>query len=296
MATLNLSGLGVALVTPFRTDKSIDYEALANLVDRLINKGCNYLVVLGTTAETPTLTDEEKMLVKATVRKANGGRVPMILGMGGNDTLRLAHQFENEDFTGFEAALSVVPFYNKPSQEGICRHYATIAEVSPVPIVLYNVPGRTGVNMTAATTLRLAKDFDNIIGVKEASGNLKQIEEIIHNKPEGFQVISGDDGITFPLMTLGAVGVISVIGNAYPLEFGNMVRLCLKGEYGKARTIHDAFSKLFELLFIDGNPAGVKCALNALGLIENELRLPLVPIRMETNDKIHSIINDLPQL
>jgi 4-hydroxy-tetrahydrodipicolinate synthase len=202
----------------------------------------------------------------------------------------LVEDIRNADLEGFSAILSVVPYYNKPSQEGIYQHYKTVAVASPLPVILYNVPGRTGVNMTAETTLRLAHEFENIAAVKEASGNLKQIEEIIHNKPERFQVISGDDGITFPLLTLGAVGVISVIGNAYPKEFGKMVRLCREGAYDEARHIHDTFGKLFELLFIDGNPAGVKCALNALGLIENELRLPLVPTRMDTNEKIHNII------
>lgn len=292
-SNINLSGLGVALVTPFKADKSIDYTALSNLVEYLIAGGCDYLVVLGTTAETPTLSAEEKNAVKDFIKKQNHGRVPLILGMGGNNTMALAHEISESDLSGFDAILSVVPYYNKPSQEGIYQHYKTIAAASPLPVILYNVPGRTGVNMSAETTLRLACDFDNIVAIKEASGNLKQIEEIIHNKPASFQVISGDDGITFPLLTLGAVGVISVIGNAYPKEFGEMVRLCLQGEYDKARHIHDTFGRLFELLFIDGNPAGVKCALNALGKIENELRLPLVPTRMDTNEKIHAIINSI---
>ncbi len=290
MSNIDLSGLGVALVTPFKTDKSIDTEALKKLVEHLIQGGCDYLVVLGTTGETPTLNAAERELVKKMVKVTNKSRVPLILGMGGNNTMGLVEDIRNADLEGFSAILSVVPYYNKPSQEGIYQHYKAVAEASPLPVILYNVPGRTGVNMTAETTLRLAHEFENIAAVKEASGNLKQIEEIIHNKPERFQVISGDDGITFPLLTLGAVGVISVIGNAYPKEFGKMVRLCREGAYDEARHIHDTFGKLFELLFIDGNPAGVKCALNALGLIENELRLPLVPTRMDTNEKIHNII------
>ena len=186
-----------------------------------------------------------------------------------------------------------MPFYNKPSQEGLFQHYREVAKASPLPVILYNVPGRTGVNMTAATTLRIASEIDNVIGVKEASGNFIQIEEIIKNKPDSFNVISGDDAITYPLMTLGATGVISVIGNAFPLEFRRMVRLCLEGRYHDALPIHFRFTELFNLLFVDGNPAGVKCALNALGLCENELRLPLVPTRMSTNEKIHRLIASL---
>ncbi len=288
--------MGVALVTPFKKDKSIDLSALISLVDRQIAAGTDYLVVLGTTGETPTLTNEEKMLVRQTVIKTAAGRVPLVLGVGGNDTMSLQRQLENDNFDGFSAILSVVPFYNKPSQEGIYRHYEAIACASPLPVVLYNVPGRTGVNMIAETTLRLQRDFPNIIGIKEASGNFVQIEEIIKNKRPDFQVISGDDGITYPLITLGAEGVISVIGNAFPAEFGKMVRLCLEGRFTEALKIHFEFTELFNLMFVDGNPAGVKCALNSLGLIDNELRLPLVPTRLSTNERIHKIIETLRSL
>ncbi len=288
--------MGVALVTPFKKDKSIDLSALISLVERQIAAGTDYLVVLGTTGETPTLTNEEKMLVRQTVIKTAAGRVPLVLGVGGNDTMSLQRQLENDNFDGFSAILSVVPFYNKPSQEGIYRHYEAIACASPLPVVLYNVPGRTGVNMIAETTLRLQRDFPNIIGVKEASGNFVQIEEIIKNKRPDFQVISGDDGITYPLITLGAEGVISVIGNAFPTEFGKMVRLCLEGRFTEALKIHFEFTELFNLMFVDGNPAGVKCALNSLGLIDNELRLPLVPTRLSTNERIHKIIETLRSL
>ncbi len=288
--------MGVALVTPFKKDKSIDLSALISLVERQIAAGTDYLVVLGTTGETPTLTNEEKMLVRQTVIKTAAGRVPLVLGVGGNDTMSLQRQLENDNFDGFSAILSVVPFYNKPSQEGIYRHYEAIACASPLPVVLYNVPGRTGVNMIAETTLRLQRDFPNIIGVKEASGNFVQIEEIIKNKRPDFQVISGDDGITYPLITLGAEGVISVIGNAFPTEFGKMVRLCLEGGFTEALKIHFEFTELFNLMFVDGNPAGVKCALNSLGLIDNELRLPLVPTRLSTNERIHKIIETLRSL
>ncbi len=293
MNRFKFEGLGIALVTPFKADKSIDFEALGNLVEFQISEGVNFFVVLGTTGETPTLTDEEKLKVCDFVKEKVAGRVPLVLGLGGNNTIGIVDELKTRDLTGFEAILSLVPPYNKPSQEGIYQHFAMIAKNSPLPIILYNVPGRTGVNMTAQTTLRLANDFENIIGVKEASGNFVQIEEIIKNKPDHFEVISGDDGITYPLITLGAKGVISVIGNAFPKEFGKMVRKCLAGDFQGALPLHFQFTELFNLLFVDGNPAGVKCTLNALGMIENELRLPLVPTRLSTNEKIHAICDNL---
>ncbi len=293
MASVNLQGMGVALITPFRKDKTIDFPALERLVEYQIASGIDFLVVLGTTAETATLTPQERLQVKDFVRDKVAGRVPLILGCGGNNTAALVEELTTGNFSGYSAILSVVPFYNKPSQEGIYQHYSAIAKASPLPVLLYNVPGRTGVNMTAETTLRLANDHPNIIGVKEASGNFTQMDEIIkHKKPE-FMVISGDDGITFPLITLGAVGVISVIGNAFPREFSKMVRLALDGDYASARTIHHHFADLFSLLFVDGNPAGVKCLLHAMGYIENELRLPLVPTRIATHDKIHQVLSQL---
>ena len=293
MANFNLEGLGVALVTPFKSDKSIDFGALGRLVDFQINSGTDFLVVLGTTGETPTLTPDEQHQVREFIKTRVAGRLPLVLGLGGNNTMGIVNDLKTLDLDGYAAILSVVPPYNKPSQEGIYMHYRTISDNSPLPVILYNVPGRTGVNMTAATTLRLANDCPNIIGVKEASGNFVQIEEIIKNKPEHFSVISGDDGITYPLMTLGAKGVISVIGNAFPREFGKMVRKCLKGDFKGALPLHFQFTELFNLLFVDGNPAGVKCTLNALGMIENELRLPLVPTRISTNEKIHAICDNL---
>lgn len=293
MAQFRLEGLGVALVTPFKKDKTIDFDALGRLVDFQIESGVDFLVVLGTTGETPTLDADEQRSVREFIRSRTAGRVPLVLGLGGNDTARVIRELHSHDLDGFSAILSVVPHYNKPSQEGIFRHYAAIAAESPLPVILYNVPGRTGVNMTADTCLRLARAFSNIIGVKEASGNFVQIEEIIKNKPEHFHVISGDDGITYPLMTLGANGVISVIGNAFPKEFGKMVRMCLAGDFKGALPLHFQFTELFNLLFVDGNPAGVKCTLNALGMIENELRLPLVPTRLSTNEKIHAICDNL---
>lgn len=285
--------MGVALITPFKEDESVDYEALSRLVDYQVQNGTDYLVVLGTTAETPTLAEEEKKkIINLVVTKVNG-RIPIVLGLGGNCTRSIVEKLKKNDFTGIDAILSVVPYYNKPSQEGIYQHYKAIAEATRLPIVLYNVPGRTGVNMTAETTLRIAREFKNVIAVKEASGNITQMDDIIKNKPANFNVISGDDGITFPLITLGAIGVISVIGNAFPREFSRMVRLGLAGDYDSARTIHHRFTELFELLFVDGNPAGAKSMLNAMGFIENKLRLPLVPTRITTFEKIRDVLHHL---
>lgn len=293
MIRTRLKGMGVALITPFRADGTVDYKALARLVDYLVQNGADFLCVLGTTAETPTLTTEEKEQIKRFVIERVNGRVPILLGCGGNNTQAVVDSLRNDDFTGVDAVLSVVPYYNKPSQEGIYRHYEAIAGATPLPVVLYNVPGRTGVNMTAETTLRIARDFDNVIAIKEASGNITQMDDIIKNKPDRFDVISGDDGITFPLITLGAVGVISVIGNAFPREFGRMTRLALQGDYANALKIHHKFTELFSLLFVDGNPAGVKAMLHAMGFIENRLRLPLVPTRITTFEKMRTILQEL---
>jgi 4-hydroxy-tetrahydrodipicolinate synthase len=263
------------------------------LVEYIINNNADYLVVCGTTAETPTLTDKEKDEIARFVVQCNAGRLPIVLGIGGNNTRQVVEKVKTSDLSGIDAILSVTPYYNKPSQEGLYQHYSAIAKASPLPLVLYNVPGRTGVNMTAETTLRLAKEFSNICAVKEASGNFTQIDDIIKNKPQDFMVISGDDGITFPLITLGAVGVISVIGNAFPREFSRMVRLALQGDYQNARQIHYRFTELFELLFVEGNPAGVKSMLAVMGMIENKLRLPLVPNTIKTYEKIKSVIDQL---
>lgn len=285
--------MGVALITPFKTDESIDFEALARIIEHQIKNGTDYLVVCGTTAETPTLTEEEKEEITRFVIGVNAGRLPIVLGIGGNNTKAVVEKLQHYDFTGIDAILSVTPYYNKPSQEGLYQHYAAIAKASPLPVILYNVPGRTGVNMLADTTLRLANEFPNICAIKEASGNFSQIDDIIKNKPEDFMVISGDDGITFPLITLGAVGVISVIGNAFPREFSKMVRLALEGDYNSARTIHYRFTELIELLFVEGNPAGVKSMLAVMGFIENKLRLPLVPNTIKTFEKIRFVLNQL---
>ena len=293
MAQINLKGMGVALITPFKDDESIDFDALSKLIEYQIQNGIDYLVVLGTTAETPTLTEQEKNEVLSFVIERVKERVPIVLGLGGNNTRGIVERLKTESFQGVDAILSVVPYYNKPSQEGIYQHYKAIASATKLPVILYNVPGRTGVNMTAETTLRLAREFDNIVAIKEASGNITQMDDIIKNKPKDFMVISGDDGITFPLITLGAVGVISVIGNAFPREFSRMVRLALEGDYANALLIHHKFTELFELLFVDGNPAGVKSILRSMGYIRNRLRLPLVPTRITTYEKIRVVLQKL---
>ncbi|MCM1312911.1 MAG: 4-hydroxy-tetrahydrodipicolinate synthase [Bacteroides sp.] len=293
MAYNRFKGLGVALVTPFTKNGDVDYVALRRLLDYQLSNGVDFLCILATTGETPCLTAEEKRKIKELVVEKVNGRIPVLMGCGGYNTAAVVESLRTEDFSGIDGILSVCPYYNKPSQEGLYQHFKAIAEASPVPVVLYNVPGRVGVNMTAETTLRLANDCQNIVGIKEASGNFTQIDDIIKNKPTHFDVISGDDGITFPLITLGAVGVISVIGNALPKEFSRMVRLALNGDYQNARQIHHQFTELFKLLFVDGNPAGVKAMLNSMGLIENELRLPLVPTRITTMEKISAIVKEL---
>lgn len=293
MPRLNLRGVGVAMITPFKDDESVDYEALGKLVDYQIQNGTDYIVALGTTAETPTLTEDEKEKILDTVISRVHGQIPVILGLGGNNTRAIVDKLKQNNFNGVDAILSVAPYYNKPSQEGLYQHFKAIAEASPLPVVLYNVPGRTGINMSAETTLRIANDFKNVIAIKEASGDITQMDEIIKRKPEYFDVISGDDGVTFPLITLGAIGVISVIGNAFPKEFSRMVRLSLAGDYQSALTIHHSFSELFKLLFVDGNPAGVKCMLSMMGYIDNKLRLPLVPTQITTFEKIRNVLIEL---
>lgn len=293
MAHNIFKGLGVALVTPFTSTGEVDYVALRRLLDYQMSNGTDFLCILATTGETPCLSKDEKKRIKDIVVEKVNGKMPILMGCGGNNTMSVVETLQNDDFTGIDGILSVCPYYNKPSQEGLYQHFKTIANSTDLPVVLYNVPGRVCVNMTAQTTLRLANDCSNIVGIKEASGNFSQIDDILKNKPAHFDVISGDDGITFPLITLGASGVISVIGNALPKEFGRMVRLALNGDYRSALEIHHKFTELFELLFVDGNPAGVKAMLHSLGLIENELRLPLVPARIQTMGEINSIIQEL---
>ncbi|MBR3455943.1 MAG: 4-hydroxy-tetrahydrodipicolinate synthase [Bacteroidaceae bacterium] len=293
MARNKFKGMGVALITPFTKTGAVDYEALRRLLDYQLNNGVDFLCILATTGETPCLTENEKQQIKDIVVEKVKGSIPILMGIGGNNTAAVVDYIKKVDLSGIDGILSVCPYYNKPSQEGLYQHFKTIAEASELPVVLYNVPGRVGVNMAAETTLRLANDCDNIVAIKEASGNFSQIDEIIKNKPQDFDVISGDDGITFPLITLGAAGVISVIGNALPKEFSRMVRLALQGDNVNACAIHHKFTELFHLLFVDGNPAGVKAMLHSMGLIHNELRLPLVPTRITTDQKIAAIVKEL---
>ena len=279
-------GLGIALITPFNASGAVDYVVLKQLVEYQLKNGADFFCILATTGETPTLTDDEKQRIKELVVEVVAGRVPILMGCGGNNTAAIVEELHTRDFSGIDGILSVCPYYNKPSQEGLYQHFKTIANATDMKVVLYNVPGRTGVNMKAEITVRLARDCKNIVAVKEASGNLEQVDEIIKNKPDTFDVISGDDALTFPMIACGAVGVISVIGNALPKEFSRMLRLEQNGEFEPARKIHHMFTDLFNLLFVDGNPAGVKAMLHEMGMIENVLRLPLVPTRLTTMQKI----------
>ncbi len=286
-------GLGIALVTPFKENGEVDYESLLRLVDYQLENGADFFCILATTGETPTLTAEEKHLIKELVVEKVQARVPILMGCGGNNTAAVVRELQTGDFKGIDGVLSVCPYYNKPSQEGLYQHFKAIAAATQLPVVLSNVPGRTGVNLKADTTVRLARDCHNIVAIKEASGNLEQVDEIIKNKPRDFDVISGDDSLTFPMVSCGAVGVISVIGNALPREFSKMIRLQMRGEYDPARKIHHSFTDLFSLLFVDGNPAGVKAMLHEMGFIENVLRLPLVPTRISTLQRMSEIMKEL---
>ncbi len=271
-------GLGVAMVTPFKTDGQIDFESLARIVENLIAGGVDHLCVLGTTAETPTLSASERLEVVKFVIKQVKGRIPMMVGCSSNCTAAVLEQIKDYQLDGIDAILSAVPFYNKPSQEGIYRHFAEIAKASAKPIVLYNVPGRTGVNMTAQTTLRIAREFKNVIGIKEASGNMEQVKEIIAGAPDGFRVIIGDDSLAMEAIRNGAAGVISVIGNAVPKRFSQLVHATMQGNYAEAEQIQKQLSPLYGLLFKEGSPCGVKALMSDRGVLENVMRLPLVPV------------------
>ena len=286
-------GLGIALVTPFTADGAVDYAALKRLVQFQLDNGADFLCILATTGETPTLTAEEKTNIKNLVVELNHGRVPILMGCGGNNTAAVVDELRNGDWRGIDGVLSVCPYYNKPSQEGLYQHFKAIANATKLPVVLYNVPGRTGINMKPETTVRNARDCHNIVGIKEASGSLEQVDEILKNAPRDFAVISGDDALTYPMVACGAVGVISVIGNALPKEFSKMLRLEFNNEFAAARKIHHKFTDLFSLLFVDGNPAGVKAMLSEMGFIENVLRLPLVPTRLTTKQRISEILKEL---
>lgn len=279
-------GLGIALITPFNSEGAVDYAALKKLIVYQLENGADFFCILATTGETPTLTRDEKRAIKDLVVELVGNKTPILMGCGGNCTADVVNELNTGDFSGIDGILSVCPYYNKPSQEGLYQHFKAIAAATKLPVVLYNVPGRTGVNLKAETTVRLARNCHNIVAIKEASGSLEQVDEIIKNKPDSFDVISGDDALTFPMIACGAAGVISVIGNALPKEFSRMIRLEFKGETEAARKIHHKFTDLFNLLFVDGNPAGVKAMLHEMGMIENVLRLPLVPTRLTTMQKI----------
>ena len=293
MATNIFKGLGIALVTPFKTDGSIDYAALKRLIEYQTDNGADFLCILGTTSESPCLDQEERAEIKRFVVEVNQGRLPVLMGCGGNNTRAVVKELQSFDLRGVDGILSVCPYYNKPSQEGLYRHFKMIADNCPLPVVLYNVPGRTSINLKSETTIRLANDCRNIVAVKEAGGSLEQVDEIIKNKPAHFDVLSGDDALTFPMIASGAAGVISVIGNALPREFSRMIRLEFNGEYEPARKIHHRFTELYSLLFVDGNPAGVKALLHEMGFIENELRLPLVPTRVATVQKMAAILQEM---
>ena len=286
MASLNIDGLGVALITPFKKNLNVDFHCLEAIVNRLLEKRVDYLVVLGTTAETPTLSAEEKRDIVDCVKTTTAGKVPLVIGMGGNNTMGLVREINSQNLDGFSAILSVAPFYNKPTQEGIFQHFKTIAENSPLPIILYNVPGRTGVNISPKTIKRLANVSEKINGVKEASGNLYQCKDIINELPKDFHLISGNDGDTAEIMKLGGKGVISVLANALPEEMKKIVDFSRSGEYEKARELIDELNPLIRHLFEEGNPAGVKAVLSLMGLSDNVLRLPLLPVSKSLEGKL----------
>jgi 4-hydroxy-tetrahydrodipicolinate synthase len=289
----NFTGTGVALVTPFSSDKSVDFKSLDRVVDHVITGGVDYIVVLGTTGEVATLSKEERKQVVQQVIKSSAGRVPLVIGIGGNNTAEVIDSIKNTDFTGLSGILSVSPYYNKPNQRGLYEHFSAIAKASKLPVIIYNVPSRTSCNISAETTLKLASDHSNIIATKEASGNMTQIMEIIKYKPKHFQVISGEDALTLPMICIGGAGVISVIANSHPRQFADMVRAALTGDLGKANQLHYQLFDLIGALFEEGSPSGVKTALKLMGLCENELRLPLVPISDPLKLKIKNLLTTI---
>ena len=286
-------GTGVALVTPFKKDFSVDFEALKKIVNHVIDGGVEYLVVLGTTGEPATLTSEEKELVIDTIVKTNNKRLPLVLGVGGNNTMQLLEELKTRDFSAFSAILSVSPYYNKPTQEGIYQHFSAIAKASPIPVILYNVPGRTASNMLPSTVLRLANEFSNIIGIKEAAGDIVQAMKIIQHKPKDFLVISGDDMITLPMVLAGGSGVISVIGEGFPKEFSQMVRLGLERKVDEAYELHYKIADATDMIFEQGNPAGIKQVFKALGLAENTVRLPLVEVNEDLAGRLNEFTKNI---
>lgn len=286
-------GLGVAMITPFKSDRSVDFKALEAITNHIVEGGADYLVVLGTTSEAATLNQEEREAVTSYIKEINNGRTRIILGIGGNNTQHVVDTIKHTDFENIDGILSVAPYYNKPGQKGIFIHFKEIATASPVPVILYNVPGRTSSNISAETCLELAWNIDGIQAIKEASGDISQVMKIIEGRPEHFEIISGDDLTALPLISLGATGVISVLGNAFPSEWKQMIDLALKSKFEKARHIHYKYTQLIDLLFADGNPAGIKSVMNTLGLCQNYLRLPLTGVSRTTGTKINSTLEDL---
>jgi 4-hydroxy-tetrahydrodipicolinate synthase len=294
MTTMNkFYGTGVAIVTPFESNSEVDYNGLRAIINYLIEGGIEYIVSLGTTGESVTLSKDEKKKVWSFTAEVNNGRVPLVAGIGGNNTHEIVNEIKSFDVAGYDAILSASPNYNKPTQEGIYQHYKAISEVTPLPIILYNVPSRTGSNVSAETTTRLAHDFKNIIGMKEASGNFDQLNQIMRDKPEDFLLISGDDPISLPMIALGGAGVISVVGNALPRQFSDMIRLCLKGDFKTAQKAHASFIDFTRMMFAEGSPAGVKTALKALGICGDTVRLPLVQVSATLADKINQEVKKL---
>ncbi len=288
------TGTGVALVTPFKKDDNIDFRALTNVVEHVIKNGVEFLVALGTTGETPVLSNEEQAEIIQHVKQVNAGRLPLVVGMGGNHTMQQIDRIENAEFDGIAAILTASPYYSKPNQRGIYKHYMAIAEASPVPVIIYNVPSRTGSNISAETTLKLAAECGNFAGIKEASGDMLQIMKIAKDKPAGFDLISGDDALALPMISLGGSGVISVIGNAFPRKFSEMVRLALDDRWDEARLVHYSMLEIIDQLFIEGSPAGVKAALNILNICENQVRLPLTTVSRTTYAKLTELIRSIP--
>jgi 4-hydroxy-tetrahydrodipicolinate synthase len=284
-----LSGTGVALITPFKSDGSVDFEALRKVVNHVVEGGVDYVVALGTTSEVPTLRSSERDAVVKTIVEEVKKRVPIIVGVGGNCTAELVEILKNTDFSGIDGILSVVPYYNKPTQEGIFQHFSELAKVSPIPIMLYNIPSRCGVNMTAETTIRLANTHSNIIAIKESSGDMQQVGDIIRQKHANFLVISGDDAVSLQMTEMGGAGVVSVLGNALPKQVSTMNKTALKGDFEQAKNQFSEFEHLIPLLFVEGNPAGIKVMTNFLGLCENEVRLPLVKSSESLKTQIQSM-------
>jgi 4-hydroxy-tetrahydrodipicolinate synthase len=288
-----LSGTGVAIVTPFLENGEIDTAALEKLVDHLIIGGVNYLAVLGTTGETATISTEEKQRLFQLVNTYSNNRIKLVAGIGGNDTRSVVTSIKELDLSGYCAILSVSPYYNKPNSEGLFLHYKAIDEATPLPIIMYNVPGRTGMNVNTGTTLRIARECKNIIATKEASGNMEQIMQIIAEKPEGFEVISGDDGLALPLIACGAIGVISVVANAYPKHYSDMIDLCLAGKFKEARPLHEKMLPILNTLFAEGSPSGIKAYLSQMGIVKETFRLPVVSVGSDLKNKIISLLNSI---